>query len=518
MYIEPTTNIRLLKDVPLDNSYKHTLFFQTHANQIEYFVSKQKYSLGNYSYQRINKGVARVGICADNIYECNYMMFKNINFGDKWFYAFITKIEYVNNEMSTIEFEIDDIQTWLFEMQLKECYIERQHTVSDNKYEHIEPESIDFGNMVTLDSYLPNTTVDSTGVHIGDFHEWVLIVCVAPSGKNDILALVQNGMVSCAEYYICKNSTTSVKDFLENVLTGYDQNSIYSAYMFPSAFCNTSGDTVHILQYGQTAPIRYDINVKVPDNFRGYVPKNNKLFSSPYTVYEATDDCENSQYYYPELFNSSNVNFHVYGKYIGNPEIAITPLSYKGETENYSESFVIGNFPMASFASDTYRAWVANNGMQTKINLASSLTLATANLYSGNAIGAFYNATSIASQINGAIVAYNQPNKLLTTDNSQIIATLLQKVPRIKVKCLTESYLKQVDDYFTTYGYALNVVAVPNIHARKEFTFIKTKDCVVRGNLPVDAIRTICKCFDSGITWWVNGENVGNYEVDNSVL
>lgn len=173
---------------------------------------------------------------------------------------------------------------------------------------------------------------------------------------------------------------------------------------------------------------------------------------------------------------------------------------------------------MASFASDTYRAWVANNGMQTKINLASSLTLATANLYSGNAIGAFYNATSIASQINGAIVAYNQPNKLLTTDNSQIIATLLQKVPRIKVKCLTESYLKQVDDFFTTYGYALNVVAVPNIHARKEFTFIKTKDCVVRGDIPVDAIRTICKCFDSGITWWVNGENVGNYEVDNSVL
>lgn len=81
MYIEPTTNIRLLKDVPLDNSYKHTLFFQTHADQIGYFVSKQKYSLGNYSYQRINKGVARVGICADNIYECNYMMFKNINFG-----------------------------------------------------------------------------------------------------------------------------------------------------------------------------------------------------------------------------------------------------------------------------------------------------------------------------------------------------------------------------------------------------------------------------------------------------
>lgn len=35
--------------------------------------------------------------------------------------------------MSTVEFEIDELQTWLFEMQLKECYIERQHTVTDNK-------------------------------------------------------------------------------------------------------------------------------------------------------------------------------------------------------------------------------------------------------------------------------------------------------------------------------------------------------------------------------------------------
>lgn len=519
MYIEPTTNIRLLKDVPLDNSYKHTLFFQTHADQIGYFVSKQKYSLGNYSYQRINKGVARVGICADNIYECNYMMFKNINFGDKWFYAFITKIEYVNNEMSTVEFEIDEIQTWLFEMQLKECYIERQHTVTDNKYEHIEPESIDFGNMITLESHVPNTTVDSDGHTIGNLHDWVLVVCTAPKGKDDILALKQNGVVSCAQYYYCLNSSASVKDFLVNVLSDFDQDNIYSAYMFPSAFCGGSQpSSSHIIDYGQDAPIRYNMSIKVPDSINGYVPKNNKLFSSPYMLYEATDDCGNSQFYLPELFGSNNIDFHVYGKYVGNPEICITPLSYKGETENYSETFVISNFPMASFASDTFRAWLANNGLSTYIGALGNISSGVLSGITGNLVGVAQSAIGVAQQVNNLAVAYNQPNKLVTTDNSQIVATLLQKIPRVKIKCLTQSYLKQVDDFFTVYGYSLNVKGIPNLHARKEFTFVKTNECVVRGDIPIDAIRTICKCFDSGITWWVNGENVGNYEVDNSVL
>lgn len=112
MYIQPQTNIRILKNVPLDTTYGHTIYFSDASSQQTYFTGKQKYNLGNYTYQRVKKGVARVGIKSDNLYDCNYMMFQNTSYGTKWFYAFITSVEFVNNECSEITFELDVMQTW----------------------------------------------------------------------------------------------------------------------------------------------------------------------------------------------------------------------------------------------------------------------------------------------------------------------------------------------------------------------------------------------------------------------
>ena len=77
MYIEPNTNIRVLNGVPLDNTYENTLYFGNASAQSAYFISLTKYNLTNYTYQRVNKGKARIGIKADNLYDCNYMMFQN---------------------------------------------------------------------------------------------------------------------------------------------------------------------------------------------------------------------------------------------------------------------------------------------------------------------------------------------------------------------------------------------------------------------------------------------------------
>ena len=98
MYIAPGTAVRLLRNIPLDSTYNHTIYFGSRSAQTSYFSSMAKYSLNEYTYQRVKRGVIRVGIVADNLYDCNYVMFQNSNFGSKWFYAFIKSVEYVNNE------------------------------------------------------------------------------------------------------------------------------------------------------------------------------------------------------------------------------------------------------------------------------------------------------------------------------------------------------------------------------------------------------------------------------------
>ena len=125
MYIQPQTNIKLLHNVPLDTTYDHTIYFESASAQTSYFSGLVKYNLTNYSYQRVKKGVARVGVKSDNLYDCNYMMFQNSAFGTKWFYAFITSVEYVNNETSDVFFEMDVMQTWFFDFELEHCFVER---------------------------------------------------------------------------------------------------------------------------------------------------------------------------------------------------------------------------------------------------------------------------------------------------------------------------------------------------------------------------------------------------------
>jgi hypothetical protein len=64
MYIQPQTNIKLLRNVPLDPTFDHTIWFGDATSQYNYFAGKQAFNLTDYTYQRVNKGIARVGIKA----------------------------------------------------------------------------------------------------------------------------------------------------------------------------------------------------------------------------------------------------------------------------------------------------------------------------------------------------------------------------------------------------------------------------------------------------------------------
>ena len=147
--IYPTSRIYLLHGVPLDNTYDHTIYFGTIGEQTSYFIGHQKYDLQNYTYQRVRRGYIRVNIGVENLFDVNYLMFNNVNFGNKWFYAFVTSVEYVNNDCTEINYELDVLQTWHFDYKLDHCFIERQHTTTDGIGDNILPEPVECGEYVT---------------------------------------------------------------------------------------------------------------------------------------------------------------------------------------------------------------------------------------------------------------------------------------------------------------------------------------------------------------------------------
>jgi hypothetical protein len=63
----------------------------------------------------------------DALWGVNYVMFQNTSYNVKWFYGFVTKLEYKNATTTYVHFEIDVLQTWMFTMNFKPSYVVREH-------------------------------------------------------------------------------------------------------------------------------------------------------------------------------------------------------------------------------------------------------------------------------------------------------------------------------------------------------------------------------------------------------
>lgn len=132
MAIKPETDLFLLKS-PLELSNKHQITFANANAQYTYFQSLPKLEVENISYQR-KDSVIRYPAHIDSILEYNYCMYQNSNYSNKWFYAYITHMEYVNDSMTNIYIKTDSFQTWQFNLTFKDSFIEREMlSVSDDQ-------------------------------------------------------------------------------------------------------------------------------------------------------------------------------------------------------------------------------------------------------------------------------------------------------------------------------------------------------------------------------------------------
>ena len=122
---QPQTTFYLLKDIKLDHSYTNTMDFDTKEEQYNYFFSKKAFEVLEGTYQRKTVGVVRVPFLYDDIATCNYIMWQNANYSDKWYYAFILEIKYINPNLSEIIYDLDVIQTYMFDIKWEVSQIDR---------------------------------------------------------------------------------------------------------------------------------------------------------------------------------------------------------------------------------------------------------------------------------------------------------------------------------------------------------------------------------------------------------
>ena len=342
MLIQPNSTINILYNVPLDNTYNHTLWFDNASNQTTYFASKTKYTLPAQSYQRVNRGVMRIQKKADDIYDCNYLMFQNTSYGLKWFYAFITSIEYVNDVTCEVTYEIDPMQTYLFDIELKQCFVEREHSSTDVAGDNVLEEPIPTGDIVCRDI---KTYDDLAGYDIfGGDANYVAIVTHAGFADSDIAGGVVTGMFTGLDYTVYQLDTSQHINDFKNALHSFSVNarndSVVSITMMPS----------QLYYLGTTIQNMSTVNLSKPTSIGSYTPRNKKLLTYPYN-YLIVDCGNDSGVYRYEWFKAINANtcvLTIRATTCANPQVTLIPYGYNGAPagkDNYNEQLIMENFP-----------------------------------------------------------------------------------------------------------------------------------------------------------------------------
>lgn len=157
------TDIRFLANVPFSNDYKHVRWFKTAAEQLSYFTGRTTvHTMAQANFQPTENGTfIACNASIEALHGTNYVMFKN-DYYNRWFYAFVTRIEYVQRNRTNVYFEIDVLQTWRFLFTIKPSLVVREHqqqTYSGgNPYINTLDEGLDYGteyDIVSVSHYEP---------------------------------------------------------------------------------------------------------------------------------------------------------------------------------------------------------------------------------------------------------------------------------------------------------------------------------------------------------------------------
>lgn len=578
MYIAPNSTIELYKGLKLDNNYSNTMWFANVSDQNTFFNANKSYTLNNYSYQRKDIGVIRVEKAIEDAFDINYMRFVNSSFENRWFYAFVTKVEYINNITCNLYYTIDVIQTYMFDWTLNQCLIERQHSTTDVAGDNLIAEGLELGDYINSavgGLYKPSPNLDG----------YSYLVCVGLT-EDELETITESGSDTEPDEY--GYFQLVAYQFAMLAYLKYDQGSLSSNVinLMDYLSANNKIDSIASITFIpkdfsiQQATDSEFINVAKPTAIHGYIPVNQKLLTYPYCYMDIFNDQNEHMELRYELSNSPfGMRFRLYQIISPTPEAVVIPQDYNAQSDSPEVTLTMGGFPQIPYFNDSYKAWQALNYDQMVVARQISaqemafakqgigisqkeLVLDTA-VGAGNAVvGAFKTAMNplgggIAGAIGQAALggvaaagkyeygsqkndlasskaeyenyavklrqsadesrARNLPNSPHVGSSSSAVSTL-QKGFWYNLKSIRQQYAIRIDKYFTMFGYAQNIVGIPNIHVRRYFTYVKTTGSCVSGSIPQDDREVIDTIFDRGIRFWTDYSNFENYNVSNTIL
>lgn len=525
--ISPKGSLYLCK-TQLENDYKNQLTFTNKEKQQEYFQSKVTNSFSNYTYIR-KDGTIKIEASIDTIINCNYLFYKNNDFSDKYYYCFITNIEYLSENSSLITFETDVFQTWYFDINYKQCFVEREHVNNDTIGINTIPEGLETGDYIINYGEQIDPFSNSTYVCMGCSE----VPTNFPTDTNNR----KYGGVYSGLIYIVFDSAENVSKMIKAYDKEAKSNAIYSLFLIPTNISNISewyttslgGETnirFAIPTFSENAKIMIENKeININDKINNYIPKNNKLFCYPYNyLYITNNNGSDCIYNYEDFINNKPI-FNIDGVISTGCGIKLYPLNYKKVSSdvwkrvNYNYGIVGGKYPTCSWVSDSYTNWLTENALNIGISAVGSVVNIVGGVSSTNP-------GMVASGINGIFNTLSSvyqhsliPDQAKGNTNSGDITMASKAMGFVAYQMSIKSeYAKIIDDYFSMFGYKINRIKIPFITGRQNWNYVKTIDCNFDGDIPQTDLQIIKNMFNNGITLWHNPNTMLDYSQSNNII
>lgn len=201
----------VLCNAPID-PVNNQLDFSNQGEQVTYFnsISTKTYPQG-FTYLR-KESTIDVPDYMEDLAGTNYCYFLNPANGtggkQKYYFAFIDEIEYLNPETSRLHLRIDSWQTYQFDCTFGKCFVEREHTDVSNSIS-IE-EGLDAGNAYVLRKqvHLFDTSQTGPSYYVAMTETVEDIMQSKYWDKAEPLAL--GGTPHCVHYYLFDSTFRSM--------------------------------------------------------------------------------------------------------------------------------------------------------------------------------------------------------------------------------------------------------------------------------------------------------------------
>lgn len=395
----PTGNL-LIGRVPWDPSYRHVRLYATESEQAAGMAGfcDQALSSDDYKYIRMNQAI-NVSRNAEELYGYNYVMYRNANYGTKWFYAFIVGVNYIAQGVTELVLETDVMQTWMFGLTFPPCMVEREHPATDEPGDNIVPE--------------PAMDIQYIRQNITDYFFYYRYVCLmvnayphyniqqtAVTGSDPRSGGLYDNVLSACLFLVYDldnpGSVTSLKQDLDAFNGAGAADTIADAFMVPEGLIDTTSlqplplwpndDTagnrsnVWVYPQGTEANVVSMPSIARPSSLDGYTPRNKKLLTFPYCSMELGDYMGRTREFRWEWSSIAIEGVPVISLRRKSPMCSamaayVTAVGYGGQTvtNRDPEVFTVDAEVKCSWVYSAYQNWAAQNALSNQLNIVGGV-------------------------------------------------------------------------------------------------------------------------------------------------